>query len=396
MDADIIEREKRPSLLRALLFLLVLALIVAGLGTFAFALRSEEGPKVATADPVPISVETVTVALQGDFALDETFTGLITPRRTSQLGFTGSGRIDRLSVDVGDEVEEGATLGRLDTRSLRAQLAAAEAQIDDVIASRELALRTVDRQRTLRDQGHVSQQLVDEASAQASSADARLDVARAQADTLRVQIDLSRIRAPFAGTITQRYFDEGAIAPPGSPIFELVETGALEARIGVPVSTLDALEPGEVYTLSVAGQDVPATLRSVTGVVDMRQRTVTTVFDVVEPGSVAAGAVARLPMERAIEEHGIWVPVSALTASSRGLWSVLVAGSADTGGWVAETRLVEIIHTDGPRAFVRGALNDGDQVIIDGLHRITPGQSVTPREGQLAVSGTSPAGAQSR
>lgn len=396
MDAEYIEREKRPSLAKALVFLLVLVLIAAGLGAFAFALRSEEGPKVAKAEPVPISAETVEVSMQGGFALDETFTGLVAPRRTSQLGFTAGGRIDRLHVDIGDRVEEGQTLARLDTRNLRAQLAAAEAQIEDVIAARDLALRTVERQRTLRNDGHVSQQRVDEAAAQASSADARLGVARAQADALRVQIDLARIRAPFAGTITQRFFDEGAIAAPGAPVFELVETGALEARIGVPASALAGLETGETYALRIEGEQIPARLRSVTGVVEARQRTVTTVFDIIQPDGVPAGAVARLPLERAIEEHGLWVPVTALTASSRGLWSVLVAAPDGNNRYLAQSRLVEIVHTDGPRAFVRGALNDGDQVIVDGLHRITPGQPVTPRESALAISGMPRPGAQDR
>ncbi len=58
---------------------------------------------------------------------------------------------------------------------------------------------------------------------------------------------------------------------------------------------------------------------------------------------------------------------------------MLVAEPED-GGWAAHPRLVEIIHAEGPRAFVRGALSDGELVILDGLQRITPGQKVSPLE----------------
>lgn len=392
MEQMIETREKKPSALKALIFLLVLAIVVAGLVAFALTLRSEEGPKVAVAEPTPISAEVISVSLQGDFGLEESFTGLVSPKRSSVLGFNTGGRIASLSVDVGDRVASGQTLAVLDTRSLRAQLAAAEASIDEVIASRELALTTLQRQRDLRDDGFVSQQVVDEVAAQATAADARLAAAKAQADTLRVQIDLARIKAPFAGVITERMADEGVIAAPGQTVFALVEDGELEARIGVPGAAIASLVEGETYTLTIDARSVPATLRAVTGVIDQRQRTMAAVFDIPAGTGVASGSVARLPLSRDVSERGLWVPVSALTEATRGLWSVLVA-EPDDGAHAANPRLVEIVHTDGPRAFVRGALNDGDLVIIDGLQRITPGQPITPvelaRAGNLAGVPTS-------
>ncbi|MEL6569087.1 MAG: efflux RND transporter periplasmic adaptor subunit [Pseudomonadota bacterium] len=378
MEHAIETREKKPNALKGLLFVIVLGLVFAGLYFASLALRSEEGPKVAITPPTPISAAVMEVSLQGDFDLEESYTGLITPRRESQLGFTSGGQIATLNADVGDRVSEGQRLGVLDTRSLRAQLSAAQASIEEAVANRDLALTTKDRQSDLQDEGFVSQQVVDEFAAQASAAEARLQAARAQADTLRVQIDLAQIRAPFTGVITERFVDEGVIAAPGQVIFTLVESGTLEARIGVPASAMDSLVPGDDYLLDVGGAIIEATLRAETGVIDNRQRTVTTVFDIAADQNVSTGAVARLALDRSVTERGIWVPVSALKEASRGLWSVYVA-EPDGAGHVAQTRLVEIVHTDGPRAFVRGALEDGDLVVINGLQRITPGQPITTR-----------------
>lgn len=373
------ERGARPTFWKGLIFLIVLATALAVLGIFVLQNRSAEGPLVPAERPIPISVETLRVDLGSTFKAEEKFTGIVSPRRTSQLGFAGGGRIAAIRVDVGDRVEQGETLAILDTRSLQAQLTSARAIVAEAEAGLALAQTTVDRQIALLEKGHVSSQRVDEARAQANTAYARIDAAKANADALRVQIDLARIKAPFAGTVTARMADEGAIANPGAPLFELVEANVLEARIGLTAVLADTLVIGDPYDLISDQGLVPATLRSMTGVIDTSNRTVTTLFDITDPNSVSAGAVVRLGMEREINESGLWLPVSALTEADRGLWSIYIA-RRDGSDWVAEPGIVEIVHQDGERIYVRGAVRDGDRVIIDGLQRITPGQPVTPVE----------------
>jgi RND family efflux transporter MFP subunit len=372
-------RTPKPSFLKGLVFLLVIAVIVALLAAFVLTQRSEEGPLVPTAAPVPISVDVVEVSLSDTLSLEERFTGLVSPRRTSALGFQSGGRIVALRADIGDSVRTGAVLARLDTRALEAQLAAAEATVVEAEAAYALAQATVERQKTLNERGHVSQQRVDEAIAQANTSRARIDAAKASADTLQVQIDLARIVAPYAGVITARMADEGAIAAPGQPVFELVENGVLEARIGLPAELSQTLTIGETYLLIADQGEVSATLRAVTGVIDANQRTVTTIFDINNIDEVASGAVVRITLSRDVTEQGLWVPVSALAESQRGLWSVYLARSE--GETIrAQKSVVEIVHSEGDRAYVRGAIRNGDLVIIDGLQRITPGQAVTPVE----------------
>ncbi|MEC7290868.1 MAG: efflux RND transporter periplasmic adaptor subunit [Pseudomonadota bacterium] len=378
-DYEAYEREAKPSAVKGFLFILVLIAVVAAIGFFVLQNRSAEGPLVPTSRPVPIAVETVNATLEQAFQAEEKFTGIVTAKRTSQLGFPAGGRIASLRADLGSKVSAGQTLAVLDTRSLRAQLAAAQASISEAEASYQLAESTVDRQIALLEKGHVSSQRVDEARAQSNTALARIQAATANADALRVQIDLARIQAPFDGTITARLADEGAIAGPGQPVFELVETGRLEARLGLTAKLAARLDVGEAYELTSDQGPVLATLRSVTGVIDTTNRTVSALFDVVDADSVPAGAVVRLSMIQDIDEPGLWLPVSALTESDRGLWSIYVA-RRDGSGWVAEPGIVEIVHQSGDRVYVRGAVRDGDRVIMDGLQRITPGQPVTPVE----------------
>ena len=384
-------QEHKPTAWKGGVFLLVVLTIAALLAFFVLQQRSVEGPLVVTEKPAPLRVETVSVRIQDAFTVDEKFTGLTVAGRTSQLGFSSGGRVDELRADVGTKVEKGDRLAALDTRALRAQLQSARAMVKEAEAAHTLALATVERQVTLAAQGHVSQQRVDEAVAQSDSAKARIDAAKANADLLRVQIDLASIDAPFAGTITKRFLDEGAIASPGQPIFELVESGALEARIGLPVSLAETLVEGNEYTLTSDGYELPARLRAKTGIIDTGNRSVMTVFDLEGSASLSPGTVIRLALKQTLEEQGFWIPLTALTERERGLWSIYVARK-DGSEWRAEPDTIEVIHTEGEQVYARGAVREGDLVIRGGLQRLTPGQLVTPDKPSSQSASTAPSG----
>ncbi|WP_421791194.1 efflux RND transporter periplasmic adaptor subunit [Hyphobacterium sp.] len=360
-----------------------LAVLVAALGVAAIVIlvstmRAADA-EVTQVEPgaLPVSVMTVEYAENAETA--EAYPGLISARRESDLGFERGGRIAEVRVDIGDQVSAGDTLARLDTSTLRAQIAAADAQTAEADAQVAIARATEERQQTLLDRGHISQQRLDEVATNTTAAEARRAAAAAQANSLRAQLVLSEIVAPFDGVVTARNSDEGAIAGPGIPVLRLVENTALEVRLGLPVSAAAALEQGETYQFQTSSGVIPAHFRSTTGVVDVRTRSVTAVFDITN-SDVRAGEVARLMLETQINERGFWVPVTALTEGRRGLWSVQALIRDEAGNWSLEPRVVETLRVEVDRAFVRGAVSDGEQIVASGLQRVTPGQRVTPVE----------------
>ncbi|MEO1039230.1 MAG: efflux RND transporter periplasmic adaptor subunit [Pseudomonadota bacterium] len=334
------------------------------------------GADEAAQSAQPISVEVFTVDYREQAEITELFPGLITARRESALGFERGGRIAEIGVDVGDQVLAGDRLAQLDTRTLRAQLAAARAEASAMSAQADLTDVTLNRQRQLVEQGHISPQRLDEAEANAAAAHARRAAAEANADALAVQLELAELNAPFDGVITARTVDEGVIASPGAAIVYLTEAGALELRVGLPAREAERLEAGRAYRALVAGRSVEARLRAQTGVVDRQSRTVTAIFDL-DAEAAAVGEVARLELPAALDEAGFWTPVSALAEGRRGLWAVYVL-TGESRPYTLEPRSVEILHTEGGRAYVRGAVRDGDRAISAGLQRVTPGQLVSP------------------
>jgi membrane fusion protein, multidrug efflux system len=357
------------SVLAAALFLV--ALVVAVTSLRSFGADADGGGD----DNPPLPVPTLTVSYSTETAIQTRFSGLVTARRESALGFDMPGRIAEIGVDVGDRVAPGDILARLDTRALEANLAAARADARAARASADLAQTTYQRQQTLVDQGHVSRQRLDEAQSSAQAARAQADAADAAAEVLEVQIDLARLDAPYAGVITSRAFDEGAVAPAGQPVLTLVEEEGRELRIGLPAGEAARLETGTLYPVLADGTQYQARVIAVTGIIDRQSRSVTAVLRF-EEGAPASGAVARLVLETGLDERGFWAPVTALAEGRRGLWSVYVL-SGD-GPYTLEPRPVEILHTEEDRVYLRGAVEEGALVLSAGLQRVTPGQGVVP------------------
>jgi len=355
---------------------LIAAIGVALIVILVSALRAA-GADVQQAEPHALPVPVLTVDYQTDAMISEAYPGLISARRESDLGFERGGRIVEVTADIGDQVRAGDTLARLDTSTLRAQIAAADAQTHEADAQLEIARATELRQRTLLERGHISQQRLDEVTTNTAAAEARRQAAAAQANALRAQLVLSEITAPFDGVVTARNADEGTIAAPGSLVLRLVENTALEIRIGLPAIAVTALIEGEVYNFLTNDGTIEARFRTATGVVDVRTRTVSAIFDI-ESGTARAGEVARLQLETGISDNGFWLPTSALTEGRRGLWSVQTLVSNENGDWIIEPRVVETLRVEVDRAFVRGAVNDGDRIVASGLQRVTAGQIVTP------------------
>ena len=125
--------------------------------------------------------------------------------------------------------------------------------------------------------------------------------------------------------------------------------------------------------MRVDGEDVPAVVQSLAPDVNQSTRTRNAIFRIEPSGaSVLPGQVARLAIAEQVSQEGFWVPTTALSRGTRGLWSLFVA---EEGAVVR--REVELLDTVGPNSFVRGTLSPEDKIITSGTHRVVVGQKVT-------------------
>ena len=342
-----------------------------------------------------LTVSYVTVTPQAEFSTNRVYAGTSRAARRAELGFKRGGEVATVMVDLGDSVAAGQLLAQLDTRALASDLR--RAQSEEVLAAAnrrsasaqtELAANTERRVRALRANGNVSQQAFDEAHLQYRVSRAQLEVAqaslgRAQAavEAMEVALSEAEIRAPFGGVIQARQVDEGSQIGPGSPALSLVETSKREAHIGIPESAVTSLTVGDAYTINWQNVSASAQLRSLLPEVNPNTRTVTAVFTVADQ-RIPLGAVVELSLRQRVPGNGFWVPIDALTAMDRGLWGVFIIDAEN----IVQQRLVEIVHNEGDRAFVRGLLSTSDRVVATGTQRIVAGQRVIPIAAQMTIS----------
>ena len=337
----------------------------------------------------PIEVQTMTLHAQDRFRTQRTFSGRTVAARSSQLGFNRGGALIEVLVDTGDSVAQGSVLASLDTAALNAQerqaeadVALARASLAAAQAQARLAKNTETRIRRLHTQGHAPRQTLDEAVLNGQATDAAVRVAeagvlRANAalQAVRVALQESRIHAPYDGTIQSREADEGTQVRAGQTVLHIVERGATEVHVGVPSRVAADLQIDAPYPILAGTTHLTARLRAILPQVASDTRSVTAVFNLAADADLPIGDVVELVFEESVETAGFWLPLSALTESDRGLWGVYVVND-DTR---VQRRLVEVVHTEADRAFVRGTLADAERVVRTGVHRIVPGQRVAAR-----------------
>lgn len=317
---------------------------------------------------------------ESSYVIQREFAGLVAPRQDTQLAFELGGELAALRVDEGDRVSAGQVLAELDTRLLRAQR-------DDLVARRQeiqarLDLNGLNSERIveLQGKGFAADQQMDELDTERRALTAQLARLAAELDANATRLDQSVLKAPFDGAISARLADRGAVVAAGSPVLVVLEDQGMEARVGVPVRLLGDVSAGDPVTVRVGVQVLQGRVLAIGS--DVTRATLTVPVRIALPDTAVAvpGDQAYLGLDEVMEESGYWIPVSALTDGLRGLWNVYVMAPEE--GAVVEplyriqARDVRVIWAEEERAFVRGALADGEWVVSAGLHRLVPGQQV--------------------
>ena len=367
---------RRAGMLAGTAVVAAISLAAVQLATRAIAAGTE---RIAVAAPsAALTVATTRVAIQDSYAVRQEFIGRVEPRQDSTLGFEIGGTVDSLLADEGDRVAAGQVLAALDLRLTRAQIAEARAARDALSAQLELARLTWDRQQALADRSFASRQTADEARLAVAELEARIAQTDATVAQAEVQLDKGVLRAPYDGRIARRHVDAGATVTGTAPVFDLQEDAAPQLRVGLLPGLAAGLTPGAGFDVTIEGRPYRATYVSRQAAIDPVTRTLPVLFDLAGDGAALPyGAVVRLSVMRDIPERGAWLPLTALAEGPRGLWTVMLVDSDGT----VRREAVEVIHAEGARAYVRGALAEGEAVVRDGTHRITEGQPVLMAEG---------------
>lgn len=346
--------------------------ITAGL---TFALHARVALSEAPPARGPLPVESTVYTMSESYTRPSTYLGMVTASRKSTLGFEVGGTLELAPPREGTVVEKGQVIAQLDQSSLQARTDAAQAQLAQAEAELQLAQIKKNRQRNLRNTGAVSKEAYDESRLSAQALTAAVAAANAQLRSLEVERDKSTLRAPYSGTIADRYVYDATVVNPGAAVVRLVETATKEVQIGVPVAQASKLEVGNVYTLSLRGQPLEATLLGLRPDINPATRSTTAIFGLENNTIALDGEPALLQLETEVSTAGGWLPIGALLEGKRGIWTVLTL-IPEGNNFLAQREAVEVLAVQGDRAYVRGSIANKVRVIASGVHRINPGSVV--------------------
>lgn len=192
-------------------------------------------------------------------------TGTLHARETATLSAQVMGRVQQVLVHEGDPVRAGQTLIVLDDATLKsaaeqsaAAVKAAESQQLAAQTNADLAASTLVRYKQLQAQKSVSPQEMDEVTRRAEAAAAQVDALRAQANAMKAQqsgaktmLGYTRVVAPFAGVVTARMVDPGALASPGIPLIQIDSAGSLQLQTTVAESVISLVRTGMKVNVSI-------------------------------------------------------------------------------------------------------------------------------------------------
>jgi RND family efflux transporter MFP subunit len=307
-------------------------------------------------------------------SISRTFTGIVEARVQSDLGFRVGGKILERSVNMGQRVQKGQVLVRLDPVDLELAFAAQKANVEAARARYIQAKADEARYAVLVSSGAVSRQEYDQARAAFDSAKAQLDAAEAQARVSNNSSEYAVLSADADGVVVRTLSEPGQVVAAGQTVMQLAHDGPREALINLPEGVRPDL--GTVASARLYGQDqmYPARLRELSDAADPASRTFETRY-------VLEGEAAAAPL-------GSTVTIELLTKQSAGDQSVeLPVGAicdrgSGPGVWIVDEksevkfRSVAIASIGKEQLVVSHGVQVGEKVVALGAHLLHEGQVV--------------------
>ena len=357
------------------------------------------GQAAPAAAPAPTSVRTV-AAISGALEAYEAFTGEILADVVVEVAPLDSGRLVELTVDEGQTVTAGQTIGVLDSELQelrRAELTAQRNSARQAVATTEAAhaevVREIDRRRPLVERGAFSsaelERLQDRLlvlGANIAAAEVAVLEMDAQLRTASGQLARRSLVSPAFGIIVTRHVDSGAMVTPQTPIITVVDPGSLQLVARIPERRLSQITTGTrawVYLDASAGQRLSAEVVRMGDTVDRVSRTVEVRLRVQQQGvPLRHGMFARGQLVVSERSDSVLVPVDSLLGARpsdgsgeppEGANSVWVVTADNT----IERRPVTVLLESERQAAVAG-VRAGESVIIRPPRSLVAGVTVLP------------------
>lgn len=352
------------------------AIIAAGL--LLSACKAEKQVQAPAAQPVQV------MRLQPSPAeASWSYVGVVRPRTETDLGFRVGGKITERLVEVGQTVEEGQVIARLDPTDFRLSLEMQQAELAAALSSREQAVAAEARFRTLLQQGHVAKAALEQRTATADEARSRVDRAERALALARNQLAYAELKADRRGVVSTLPVEVGQVVAAGQAVARISHRNGLEAEVAIPEHMIAAVKAAtataEIW--GVKEERIPARLRELSPEADRNSRTFRARFTIEQPAAVELGRTVTVHLARRGAETVVRVPLAALMSDGRGaaVWVV------DSSGTRVRRTPVTVVSLASDHAVLAGGVTPGEQIVTLGVHMLDEAKPVRIIEQKVAL-----------
>lgn len=184
-------------------------------------------------------------------------TGTIEPVKVIDVKSQASGEVMEVAVELGDQVERGALLVRIDPRDVRNAFQQVEADLDVARSRATIAERQLQRTATLRDSAVVTEEEYESALLEAANAKAALVRAETNVELAADRLNDVVVTAPIAGTVVEKTVEEGQIITSatavtgGTVLLRMADLNQVQVRTLVDETDIGSIKPGMPASITV-------------------------------------------------------------------------------------------------------------------------------------------------
>ena len=231
-----------------------------------------------------ISPEDVITIKNSALTSGPAITGSIQPERKADVRAEVSATVIRVMKQNGDQVRRGDVLAQLDDTALRDALASADAATRAVSQSLDQSERQLERMKTLRTQGMVSLQGLEDAEVRRNNLLSDLEAAKARVVLAKQQVQRTEARAPFDGLVSERKVSPGDTAQIGKELMKIIDPTSMRFEALVSADNVGSIKAGQAVHFRVNGygdQEFAGKVRRVNPAANPTTRQVELVIDFV-------------------------------------------------------------------------------------------------------------------
>jgi multidrug efflux system membrane fusion protein len=291
-----------------------------------------------------------------------------------------NGYLSRWYWDIGSRVKKGDHLADIETPEIDQELMQARAARDQAEAQLKLAQSSAKRWESLQKMDAVSQQETDERTSSYTQGEANLNAATANVRRLEQLESFKRLYAPFAGVVTRRNIDVGALVNAGNggrdqELFVVAQTDPIRIYVDVPEADSPSIHRGvnaDIQVPALLGQHFTGSVVRTADAIDPATRTLHTEIDVPNPkGRLLPGSYAQVKFALREQIQRLTVPANALLFRAEGPRAAVVGPDNKV-----QLRPVAIGRDFGTTVEIVSGLQPGESIVVSPSDSLEDGQPV--------------------